>query len=204
MTCCMITPAPLQAHPEPWRGKEDRGVFSSTLSFLDKVRPSERFSPLETSLGTPMALPGAALDYPLSETTQGRAPRPGKLSATGIPRCARVYCRYATSVPICGVTGTFWRRLSSRAGSHGCVLLCAEQGDSASSGGGARPKRPQPKTSLVRSIRAALIKCCHKLPCSSTKASTCPSRPCLQLLDDPAWSTLRCDCITLHVVQVYG
>ena len=38
--------------PNAWGQQEDRGVFSSTLSFLDNVAPSERFSPLENSLTT--------------------------------------------------------------------------------------------------------------------------------------------------------
>ena len=85
MTCFVITASLLQAHPEPWGGREDRGVFSSTLSFLEKVRPSERFSPLENSLSTPKTLPGAALDYPLSDASPGQAICPCKLSATGTP-----------------------------------------------------------------------------------------------------------------------
>ena len=58
-------------------------MFSSTLSFLEKVKPSERFSPLENSL-TPKALPGAALDYPLSAAT-GQAACPCNHSANGLP-----------------------------------------------------------------------------------------------------------------------
>lgn len=47
-------------------------MFSSTLSFLDKVRPSERFSPLENSLGTPKAHPQAVQqDYPLCSASRG-------------------------------------------------------------------------------------------------------------------------------------
>lgn len=59
-------------------------MFSSTLSFLEKVRPSERFSPLETSLTTPTTLPAAPLDYPLSDAATGQAPCPCKQSATGV------------------------------------------------------------------------------------------------------------------------
>ena len=55
-------------------------MFSSTLSFLEKVRPSERFSPLENSLSSPQTLPGAALDYPLSDAS------PGQRRALGPPR----------------------------------------------------------------------------------------------------------------------
>ncbi len=73
MPCVSFTVANLQVHPQPWGEKEDRGVFSSTLSFLENVRPSERFSPLENSLTTPKTLPGAPLDYPLSAASTGQA-----------------------------------------------------------------------------------------------------------------------------------
>ena len=49
----------MQADPRPWgHQEENRGTFSSTLSFLDHVRPSERFSPLENSLGASEAVAG--------------------------------------------------------------------------------------------------------------------------------------------------
>ena len=59
-------------------------MFSSTLSFLEKVRPSERFSPLETSLTTPTTLPAAPLNYPLSDASTGQATCPCKQFGIGI------------------------------------------------------------------------------------------------------------------------
>ena len=102
--CVSSTAANLQAHPEPWGGKEDRGVFSSTLSFLENVRPSERFSPLENSLTTPKTLPGASLDYPLSDASTGRAAGPHTLSAIGTPSALPTLIHMPTTHP-CMLSG---------------------------------------------------------------------------------------------------